>query len=335
MREIILDFPKQFKIGLRAAKNINIKLKPKKICICGMGGSALPANLLAMVLEEYKEKLPLTIQRDYTLPSSVDKQTLIICISYSGNTEETISCAKEALKRKLKIVLISSDGQLERLAKRYSLPFVQVEKGYPPRMALGYLFGALVGILDTLKLIPSSLKKELIELEGKLKPEKLEREGKTLATTLKEKVPIIYASNRLKYLARIWKIKFNENTKIPAFWNYFPELNHNEMVGFTKFKTQSAKHKTQNLDFYFIILKDQKDHLRNKKRMDLTAKILRKQGIKGEIIKLQGETFLEKVFNSILLSDWVSYYLAKTYGVDPIPVKMVEEFKKLMKTSNN
>ncbi|MCD6270779.1 SIS domain-containing protein, partial [bacterium] len=222
MKEIILNFPKQFKVGFRAAQNINIKPKLKKVCICGMGGSALPANLLAMVLEEYKEKLSLTIQRDYTLPSSVDRQTLIVCISYSGNTEETISCTKEALKRKLKIVLISSDGQLEKLAKRYSLPFVRIEKGYPPRMALGYLFGALIGILNTLKFIPASLKKELIELEGTLKPEQLEKEGKSLATKLKGRVPVIYASNRLKYLARIWKIKFNENTKIPAFWNYFP-----------------------------------------------------------------------------------------------------------------
>jgi len=329
MKEIILNFPKQFKVGFRAAQNINIKPKLKKVCICGMGGSALPANLLAMVLEEYKEKLSLTIQRDYTLPSSVDRQTLIVCISYSGNTEETISCTKEALKRKLKIVLISSDGQLEKLAKRYSLPFVRIEKGYPPRMALGYLFGALIGILNTLKFIPASLKKELIELEGTLKPEQLEKEGKSLATKLKGRVPVIYASNRLKYLARIWKIKFNENTKIPAFWNYFPELNHNEMTGF-----EQGNHKLLSINnkLYLILLQDRDDHPRNKKRMELTLRVLKKRNIKGEIVKLKGKTFLERVFNSILLSDWVSYYLAKAYGVDPIPVKMVEEFKKLMKT---
>jgi len=329
MKEIILNFPKQFKVGFRAAQNINIKPKLKKVCICGMGGSALPANLLAMVLEEYKEKLSLTIQRDYTLPSSVDRQTLIVCISYSGNTEETISCTKEALKRKLKIVLISSDGQLEKLAKRYSLPFVRIEKGYPPRMALGYLFGALIGILNALKFIPASLKKELIELEGTLKPEQLEKEGKSLATKLKGRVPVIYASNRLKYLARIWKIKFNENTKIPAFWNYFPELNHNEMTGF-----EQGNHKLLSINnkLYLILLQDRDDHPRNKKRMELTLRVLKKRNIKGEIVKLKGKTFLERVFNSILLSDWVSYYLAKAYGVDPIPVKMVEEFKKLMKT---
>jgi len=329
MKEIILNFPKQFKVGFRAAQNINIKPKLKKVCICGMGGSALPANLLAMVLEEYKEKLSLTIQRDYTLPSSVDRQTLIVCISYSGNTEETISCTKEALKRKLKIVLISSDGQLEKLAKRYSLPFVRIEKGYPPRMALGYLFGALIGILNALKFIPASLKKELIELEGTLKPEQLEKEGKSLATKLKGRVPVIYASNRLKYLARIWKIKFNENTKIPAFWNYFPELNHNEMTGF-----EQGNHKLLSINnkLYLILLQDRDDHPRNKKRMELTLRVLKKRNIKGEIVKLKGKTFLERVFNSILLSDWVSYYLAKAYRVDPIPVKMVEEFKRLMKT---
>jgi len=331
MKEIILNFPKQFKVGIEAARGVYIKPKPKKICICAMGGSALPANLLSMVIEEYKLDLPLTIQRDYTLPSLCDKNTLVICISYSGNTEETISCLKEALAKRLKIVLISSNGRLEKMAKKFNLPIALIPKGYPPRMALGYQFGALIGILRNLNFLPASFEKELRDLENKLKPSKLEKEGRQLANKLRGKIPIIYASNRLKYLARIWKIKFNENTKIPAFWNYFPELNHNEMVGFTKFKAQSAKRKAQKLDFYFIILKDQEDYPRNKKRMDLTTNILKKQGVRGEIIDIKGKSFLEKIFSAIILSDWVSYYLAKTYGVDPIPVKMVEEFKKLMK----
>ena len=329
MKQIINEFPKQFKVGIEAAKKIKLRpIKPNKICICGMGGSALPANLLSMIIEEYAIKLPLLIQRDYFLPVSVDKKTLVICISYSGNTEETISCLKDALKRNLRIILISSNGKLEKFAKQHALPFVQIPKGYPPRMALGYLFGALVGVLNGFKLFPTSLIRELLSLEKKLKPQNLESEGEKLAKKLQGKLPIIYASNRLKYLARIWKIKFNENTKIPAFWNYFPELNHNEMTGFeniSKLKCQMS-----NL-FYLLILKDKDDHPRNKKRMKLTLEVLKRRKIKGEIINLKGRTFLERVFNSILLSDWVSYYLAKIYKVDPIPVKMVEEFKKLLK----
>ncbi|MCD5396324.1 MAG: bifunctional phosphoglucose/phosphomannose isomerase [Candidatus Pacebacteria bacterium] len=328
MREIILNFPKQFRVGIKTGKTIKLKIRPQKICICGIGGSALPANLLSMIIGEYKLNIPLIIQRDYLLPASVNKKTLLICISYSGNTEETISCLKEGLKRNLKIVLISSDGKLENFAKKYNLPIAFVPKGYPPRMALGYLFGALVGILNNLNLVPNSLIKNLRNLDKKLNPPKLEKEGKILAKKLQGKIPLIYASNRFKYLARIWKIKFNENTKIPAFWNYFPELNHNEMTGFENIS--NLKSQISNL-IYLIILQDRSDHQRNKKRMELTLKVLKKRGIKGEIIKLTGKTFLEKLFNSIILSDWVSFYLAKYYGIDPIPVKMVEEFKKLMK----
>lgn len=329
MKNIIQNFPKQFRVGIETVKKVKLKpTKVNKICICGMGGSALPANLFSMIIEEYKLNISLIIQRDYLLPASVDKKTLLICISYSGNTEETISCLKEGLKRNLKIILISSDGKLENFAKKYKLPIALIPKGYPPRMALGYLFGALVGILNNLNLVPKSLVKDLKNLERTLNPKKLEKEGKILAKKLQGKIPLIYASNRFKYLARIWKIKFNENTKIPAFWNYFPELNHNEMTGFEQ---ANNKLLTINDKLYLIILQDESDHSRNKKRMGLTLKVLKKRDIKGKIVKLNGKTFLEKLFNSIILSDWTSFYLAKYYGVDPIPVKMVEEFKKLLK----
>jgi glucose/mannose-6-phosphate isomerase len=326
MRKIILEFPKQFRIGIKATKNLKIKKGFRKVCVCGMGGSALPANLLLMLIEEKKLNFPLTIQRDYTLPSFAKKDTLIICISYSGNTEETISCLKEAFSKKLNIVLISSDGLLEKFARRYNLPIALIPKGYPPRMALGYQYSALVGVLNKAGLVKNSITKEILKLENQLKPKELENEGESLAKKIKGKIPIIYASNRLKYLARIWKIKFNENSKIPSFWNYFPELNHNEMTGF-----ENVNCKLQIADlFYLIVLQDRDDHPRNKKRMKLTQGILKKRGIKGEIIKLKGKTFLERLFNGILLSDWTSYYLAKIYNIDPIPVKMVEEFKKEM-----
>jgi glucose/mannose-6-phosphate isomerase len=154
---------------------------------------------------------------------------------------------------------------------------------------------------------------------------KLEKSGQAIAKKLSKKIPVVYSSNRMGVVAHIWKIKFNENSKIPAFYNCFPELNHNEMVGYTEIKKLGAK------NFYTILLQDSTDHPRILKRMDLTAKIIKKSGVGVQIIQMQTGTLLFKIFSGLLLGDWVSYYLALKQSIDPTPVKMVEEFKKLMK----
>lgn len=320
MKEIILNFPKQLKIGFNASKKVKVKGKFSGICICGMGGSALPGNFLALWLEYKKNNLPMVLQRDYTLPRQVKRDWLIVCISYSGDTEETLSCFREAKKRNLKIACITSGGKLELLSLKNNTPCVLIPKDIPPRMALGYQFSALVGLLKNIGLIKIS-RQELFKLENSLKPRKFEKQGKSLSKKLIGKVPLIYSSNSFKILARFWKISFNENSKTSAFWNHFPELNHNEMSGFRE------KPKL----FYFIILQDKNDHPRIKKRMALTKQLLEKQGLKGEIIELNGKNLLEKVFSALILIKWTSYYLALDYNINPMPVEIIEKFKKMMK----
>ena len=332
MREIILNFPKQFRVGFERVPKLTVKKPIKGVCICGMGGSALPGSILYAWINTKKIDLPVIVNRDYSLPHRVKRGWLVICISYSGNTEETLSCFREALQYKLKLAGIGSGGKLETLSKKHRVPFIKIPSGIPPRTAIGYQFGALVGILQKYRIFSKKDVQELLSLEN-IDAREFENYGKNLSKKLVKKVPIIYASNKFKIAARIWKIAFNENTKIPAFWNYFPELNHNEMTGFTKCKMQNAKCKiaVQNSKFYFIILKDRNDYKRIKKRMDLTAKILKNQGVKGEIIDIKGKNFLEKVFSSITLALWTSYYLAKIYKIDPVSVRLVEEFKKKLK----
>ena len=325
MRKIILNFPNQFGANL----NLSVPLgrrEFKGVLICGMGGSALPGSLLCAWFKNKKINLPISVQRDYLLPHHINNKWLTVCVSYSGNTEETLSCYKEAKKKRMAIATISSNGKLVSLSKKYKIPHVLIPQGLPPRMALGYQFTALVNILYKTGVLKRKDLIELYSLETSLNPKKLEQKGQKISRRLIGKIPLIYASNKFKIAARIWKIAFNENTKIPAFWNYFPELNHNEMVGFQK--TQKPKAQSQKPKFYFVILKDKNDNSRIKKRMDLTAKVLKKQGLKGEIINFQGKTFLEKTFNLILLAYWTSFYLANSYNIDPMPVKLVEEFKK-------
>jgi len=318
MRETILNFPKQLKEGIERAKDIRVEGRFENIIICGMGGSALSADLLVIFFNDLK--LPLYIHRSYNLPSQATKESLIICISFSGNTKETILAFKEAQERKLKVAAITAGGELAKSAKKYNTPLVFLPSvKIQPRWAFGYLFGALIKVLSNSGIIEDN-SDEILKIAEKLKPLELETQGKSLAEKLVGKIPLVYASNKFKSLARIWKIKFNENSKIMAFWNYFPELIHNEIVGYGNLK-----------NFHVIMLRDSDDHPKILKAMDLTADLLRQKGIEVDFVELEKKNVLEKVFENLILSDWVSYYLAKEYKIDPAPVEIVEEFKKKLK----
>lgn len=316
MRDVILNFPKQFKVGLERAEGVKVEGDFKKIVICGMGGSALPSAVLMSYLPDLA--VPVYVQRSYGLPPQADEKSLMVAISYSGNTEETISSYEKAVKKGLKVVAITTGGKLKELAGRDNLPVVLIPNtGIQPRCATGYLFAVFLKVLSNSGIIQDK-SEEILKMAEALEPSRFEARGKELAKKLKDKIPVIYASDRFKALARIWKIKFNENSKIMAFWNYLPELNHNEMVGLTNLKG----------NFHFIILRDKDDHPRILRRMDLTADLIREKGTSVDFVEIEGNNVLEKIFNNSLLADWVTYYLALEYNIDPVPVKIVEEFKK-------
>lgn len=328
MRQVILDFPKQFKVGVEAAKNIKTSANRSlfsNIIICGMGGSALPGDVFVMINNHLLlTKLPVFIHQNYGLHPMTNKNSFVVCISYSGNTEETISAFKEARKKKLSIAAIASGGKLIELAKKNNVPFAQIAAGNQPRCALGYQFSALIKILSNFKLI-KNLDKELFALEKNLAPHKLEKTGLSLAKKLKGKIPLVYSSEDNKCLARIWKIKFNENSKIPSFYNSLPELNHNEMTGMGDCEIKEWREL-----FQVIFLSDKTDHPRIIKRMNILSEIFQKRNIKTNFVQIEGKNILDKIFNNNLIADWTSYYLAVSRNIDPTPVKLVEEFKKKM-----
>jgi len=321
MKEIILNFPQQFARGIERAKNITISGSFDNIVICGVGGSALPGNLLLDVADI---SIPVFIHRDYGLPEVANEKSLIFCISFSGNTQETLSAYQKAVSKGYKPIAICAGGKLEQLAKQNNLPVVVAPNDcLQPRFGTGYLISALIRTLDNCG-ITNKLSQEILKIANNLKPETLEAQGKILGEKLIDKIPVVYSSNQYKSVARIWKIKFNENSKIMAFWNFFPELNHNEMVGLS---TNDKKQITNN-NFYFIILKDENDNPKILKRMEITENLIKESGVDVEIIEMQGQTKIEKIFNSLLLGDWASYYLALAYGQNPVPVEIVEKFKK-------
>jgi len=330
-RQFILDAPKQFGEAFNLAKNVNVEGNFSSITISGMGGSALPGNLLRTYVNDLFKRdhsykpLEIFINRYYSLPpESYRTNTLNFISSYSGNTEETISSFNEALEEKLACIGLSSGGKIEQMCKEHGVPHVKLPIPYPnyqPRMGTGYFFGALFQVMVNHKLIPDTtaeIMSDAKKMEENLA--KYEEQGKALAQKLKGKTPIIYASPKYKSVAMIWKIKMNENAKTPAFWNFFPELNHNEMVGFTN----------PQGPFEIIMLKDSSDTQENLKRYEATAGLLKNKGIESQVINMEGESVFYKMFSSILLADFASYYLALSYDQDPTPVDMVEELKKIL-----
>lgn len=326
LRQIIIDSAKQFSDGMNLAKDIKIEGKFKSLEISGMGGSSLPANILRIYLSSLyaknrtdKKRFGIFQNRFYTLPHEAYDNCLNFFASYSGNTEETIASLKEAIRHKLPSIGFATGGELVELCKKNNVPCVILPAGIQPRYATGYFFAAMFQVLVNSGMVEDKTN-ELVRLSAKLALDikKFENQGKKLAKKLAGKTPIIYSSPRYKSIAMIWKIKFNENAKTPAFYNFFPELNHNEMVGFT---LPQGK-------FHIITLLDKQDHPQDIKRMQITAKLLRKKGIETTIIEMEDSNIFNTIFTTLLLGDWTSYYLALEYGQDPTPVDMVEDLKK-------
>ncbi|MFH1509726.1 MAG: bifunctional phosphoglucose/phosphomannose isomerase [Candidatus Nealsonbacteria bacterium] len=330
MKKTILDFPLQFNRGLKVAKNVFLKhyrvvSPPNNIIICGMGGSGLIGEILVNL-----RPLNIFINKSYGLPPQAGIGSIIICVSYSGNTEETLSSFKEAIKRKLPIIAITTGGELEKIAKKNNIPLAILPPPYiPPRLALGEQFSAISQILENHNLLSESFIKEILNLGEKLKSKKLEAQGKKLAKKIHHKIPIIYTTNNFKGVSLIWKNSLNETAKMLAIDNYFPELNHNEIVGFSSVD----KDQINNKKLIVIILKDPDDHPRILKQIKITKDIIEKEGIKTEIINMQGKNKLEKIFSTIILGFWTSYWLAIYYKVDPTPVKTIENLKKRLKAN--
>ncbi len=315
----IKNFAQQFEYEPKIENRGKMKNGLRKFVVAGMGGSHLAADVIKCWLPE----CDLTIWQNYGLPALDPKELtkrFIIASSYSGNTEETMDAAGLAQKKGYPLAVIASGGKLLEFAEKNKIPYVRLPRlDIQPRMALGWSMRAMLALMDK-----SAGLTETRLLQKVLRPEHYEKEGAELAKKLRGNVPIIYSSARNSAIAKIWKIKFNETGKIPAFYNVFPELNHNEMTGFD---VRPAT-KTLSQNFICLILRDNDDDKRIQKRMGILRSLYGKKGVRVEEIQLKKLPRLHKIFSAIVLGDWVSYYTAKLYKTEPEQVPMVEEFKK-------
>lgn len=326
LHQKILDFPKQFREGMEAAKFVAPQSSNgafSNLIIAGMGGSSLPGQMFKTVNRQNRaSNLPIIVHQNYGLPEQSNPDSLVVCISYSGNTEETLSAFQEACLKKSKIITMGTGGKLAEMAEKNGFPHIFVPVGFPPRIAIGYMFSALAKALSNLG-AADDITGSLLPLEENLIPENLEGTGKEFIDKLMDKIPLIYCSEKWEILGKIWKINFNETAEVPSFFSILPDLNHHEMSGFTDHGPHS-NHK----DFRLLILSDPNDDSSILKRMRVTSELLGENEIYSNIISLEGKNVFEKMFSNIILSYWVSYYLASEYNIEPSTARLTEEFKK-------
>jgi glucose/mannose-6-phosphate isomerase len=315
----IKHFPKQFKEGFELARNLKLEGKFDRVVLCGMGGSSLYVGLINDYLaQDPRVKLRIEVVKGYDLPSSTDSNTLFFMVSHSGDTEETISCLNQAKAVGFKYVVVTSGGKLLQLAKETNNLYCQVPTGIQPRLSTGYFISIVIKILINSGMLPDT-EEEIMEAADQIHIEN-EDHAKEYAKRIVGKVPVVYATENNSSLAHISKIKFNENSKTQAFWNFFPELNHNEMIGFSKLQMKPI----------FLIYQSQFTNDRNIKRIEVFSKLMQAEGLEVITIPLIGDTVLEEILNAYFFIDHVTYYLALEYGVDPEAVEMVENFKKML-----
>lgn len=330
MRKLLLNFSAQaaeaVKIG--GSAKINIKRESvKNIVITGLGGSAIGGDLVRSYLAG-ELKIPFVVNRHYFLPEFVDKNSLVIVSSYSGNTEETIAVHKDAVKRGARVLCISSNGETERLAKKYGNSFIKIPGGLPPRAALGYSFFPILMCLVKLKFIKprnNDIKETISLLKRKSKVFSSLNYKKNpallLAQNLYGKLPIIYSSaDRLDSVNMRWRGQMSENAKVLAYGHTLPEMNHNELVGWKVLKKAMS-------GMVVIFLRDKDDHKRVQLRMKIMDGIVRDFASNVIHVDSEGISLLARIFSLIYLGDWTSYYLAVFNGVDPTPVRIIDYLK--------
>jgi glucose/mannose-6-phosphate isomerase len=330
----ILSFPSQLRQGWEIGKETHPGFDVSQfnnIIFSGMGGSAIAGDLVRSLLFE-KMKIPFSVNRDYRLPGFLDSGTLFIASSYSGNTEETVTALKDAEESGCKIVCLSSGGRIGEEAEEKGYLYFKIPSGYPPRAALGFALGVLLYFFQDMdrEIISEESFMEMVSFLEKMsrfwkKWDNDENVAFLLAQKIAGHIPLIYTSqNKGSCVGMRWKTQINENSKSHAFWNVFPELNHNEIMGWHS----TPVTKTTFKQFIVLLIKMSDDHPRVQKRMGITRQLIEECEISVLEIEDAGSSSLARLLYLVYLGDFVSYYLAIHYGVDPTVIPNIEFLKR-------
>lgn len=302
------------------------------IITLGMGGSGIGSDVVKALFEDALD-VPFVVNKGYSLPAFVDAGTLVVAVSYSGETEETLETFEKAVEAGANVLVLTGGGQILKRAKELDLPVMMVPAGIQPRAALGYLGFGLAALLNRIGCVdidPDDFYEAVEAAEktaaacGATVPAG-ENPAKQLAESMTGRMPVIYGSEGITAAAALrWKSQINENSKMPAYWNAFPELNHNEIVGWQELADVSKR-------FFLVVLRDSKEHERIAKRIGITIPLIEENlGNVAEIYSA-GESRMARLVSLICFGDFVSVYLALQSGVDPTPVDKIKTLKEKLK----
>ncbi len=328
----IKALPKQMEKALRFDYSFTSMYQKSysNIVISGLGGSSI-GGAIVQSMAKHHAMIPIIINRNFEIPAFVDENTLFIAISYSGNTEETLTAMMKAERKNADIICITSGGRLADRAVEGDWGKVFLPSELAPRAALGYLLSPIALIMERIGVIPQAsaslnesieiLKQMALELGDENNKNNLAKE---IAAKLYNSIPMVWGIDGVSEVAAIrWKAQINENAKCPAFYSALPELNHNEIVGL-ELPEELLQHLT------IIILEDEYCFDRIQKLIEILKNILTNQKINFISVKSQGSSDLARLLSLCYLGDFVSLYLAAEYGVDPNPVKVIDYLKAQM-----
>jgi len=320
MQELIKNFPNQLFEAIQIGESAKLS-KPKKISnvfISGLGGSGIGGTIVSELVA-MEATVSITVSKGYFIPKFVNQNTLVIISSYSGDTEETLNCLNLALKRKAKIVCITSGGKIAEIARKKKLDLILIPGGNPPRACLGYSLTQLFFILSHFNIISNKFKSQLKSSIELIETEKqnIISEAKSVAEKLNGKTPIVYATTYFEGVAIRFRQQLNENAKILCGHHVIPEMNHNELVGWASGSERVS----------VIILRDKDEYERNNVRIEINKDVIKKYTPNITEIWSKGKSQIEKAIYFIHLVDWISLLLAEIKGVDAVEVKVIDHLK--------
>ncbi len=320
MKTIVASLKDQLKDAKSIAESITIKnVKPfNHIVITGLGGSGIGGGIVNDLVYN-TIKIPITLNKGYELPASVDENTLVIVSSFSGNTEETVICLNQAIEAKSSIFCITSGGQVLETAQSLGLDYIQLPKAESPRTMLSYSITQMVYALNAYNLLGD------IDLDAQMngaialietKTQDIQATADKLAKFFYKKLPVLYSVDGFSGVCERFRQQINENAKMLCWHHIVPEMNHNELVGWTE------KHD----DISVLFMRNTSDHKRNAVRVNLNKEIVAKYSNTMEIFSL-GENHLERTMYWIHLGDWVSIFLSEMNAVDAVEVNVIDFLK--------
>lgn len=321
MRQLVSNFSNQLREALSIGESAKLNSRSKNfknVLITGLGGSGIGGTIISELIAD-RVAIPVLINKDYHIPNFVNEDTLVIASSFSGNTEETLNAFEIAKSKGAELACISSGGALLDIAKAQSLNYIQLPTGKSPRAMLSYSLTQLFVLFEHYGLIDNFYVEEInntIQLIDR-EEESIVAEAEKITALIHDKIPIIYATQGFEGMAIRFRQQINENAKMLCWHHIIPEMNHNELVGWTE----------KNESLAVLFFRNESDFKKNQQRIEITKTVVSKYTPHIIEIWSKGNTAIQNTLYFIHLCDWVSVLLSDTRKVDPIEVRVIDYLK--------